>query len=230
MNTQEGISRLQIKIMPYVSMLLELIAWKFCDVTSVAGIVLHTIGALAAPLYCFLIVEGYLHTKKLSLYFLRLGVLAVLSQILYSLCHSENPFALNGVYACFICLLSVFLFDKIKNLPGRIVVLSIILVFAALGEMPIYGMLYALFMFRYHEEKGKRSIGMVVTAVFTGALLFLLNGGVMQALMQIAAILSIPIVLQYNENKGEISQKLQWCFYALYPLTLGVVFIIDRFV
>ena len=67
MNTQEGISRLQIKIMAYVSMLLELIAWKFCDVTSVAGIVLHTIGALAAPLYCFLIVEY----KKVILIFFK---------------------------------------------------------------------------------------------------------------------------------------------------------------
>ena len=40
------------------------------------GIIFRYIGRLSLPLFCFLIVEGVLHTKKFGNYLLRLGILA----------------------------------------------------------------------------------------------------------------------------------------------------------
>ena len=44
---------------------------------------LRVIGRLAFPLYCFLIAEGIAHTGNAGKYFLRLGIMAVLSEPIY---------------------------------------------------------------------------------------------------------------------------------------------------
>lgn len=44
---------------------------------------LRVIGRLAFPIYCFLITEGIAHTGSPGRYFLRLGIMAVISEPIY---------------------------------------------------------------------------------------------------------------------------------------------------
>lgn len=79
------------------------------------------IGRLAFPIFAFQISEGFVHTKNIKKYFLRLGIFAVLSQIPFSLFHStfSNEFSLNVFFTLFLGLLSIFLYDKIPYKPVR---------------------------------------------------------------------------------------------------------------
>lgn len=46
-------------------------------------IIFRVIGRISFPIYAFLIAEGYMKTKNIKGYMTRLGVLALLSQILF---------------------------------------------------------------------------------------------------------------------------------------------------
>ena len=55
------------------------------------------IGRLSFPIFAFQISEGYIHTKNLKKYFLRLFLFALVSQIPFMLFHSiiSRDFSLN---------------------------------------------------------------------------------------------------------------------------------------
>lgn len=46
-----------------------------------ADFILQMIGSLAFPLFCFLLVEGFMHSSSLKKYAASLGILAVVSEI-----------------------------------------------------------------------------------------------------------------------------------------------------
>ena len=68
------------------------------DVINVLISIFRGVGQIALPIFCFLIVEGVLHTKNIQKYFLRLGVLALI--ILAGIVISENiPFFKDNGYS-----------------------------------------------------------------------------------------------------------------------------------
>ena len=50
-----------------------------------ADFILQMIGSLAFPLFCFLLVEGFMHSSSLKKYAASLGILAVVSEIPFDL-------------------------------------------------------------------------------------------------------------------------------------------------
>ena len=81
------------------------------------------IGRLAFPIFAFQISEGYLHTKNLKKYFLRLIIIAIVSQIPYSLFLStySNDYTSPNIFFTLISgLLSITIYDKLKEKDKKI--------------------------------------------------------------------------------------------------------------
>ena len=79
---------------------------------------LRIIGRLAFPIFAFLLVNGYRHTKNLNKYILRLGIFALLSEIPFDLFLSHKAFNFNKqniFFTLFLGLVMISLIDILKE-------------------------------------------------------------------------------------------------------------------
>ena len=70
-----------LKIVALATMTVDHIGWLLSDLIGYnywLVVVCRIIGRIALPLFCFMIAEGVIHTKKPGNYFLRLGIMATL--------------------------------------------------------------------------------------------------------------------------------------------------------
>ena len=89
----------QLKIIACASMLADHICYVLFPYAKAAEIIRATAGRIAFPIYCFLLVEGFLHTKNRIFYCLRLAVLRLFPK--FSLTRlSLNPLSTPGTRTC----------------------------------------------------------------------------------------------------------------------------------
>ena len=105
-------SALLLRIIACVAMLIDHIglAWNINE--------LRIIGRLAFPIFAFLLVNGYRHTKNLNKYILRLGIFALLSEVPYDLFLSRRAFNFgrqNVFFTLFLGLVMIALIDILKE-------------------------------------------------------------------------------------------------------------------
>lgn len=87
-----GFSSFALKIIAMATMAIDHLGvsisslWGITSSNSVFYYLCRYIGRIAMPLYCFMIVEGVLHTKNYKKYALRLGIMAVLISAFLAIC------------------------------------------------------------------------------------------------------------------------------------------------
>ena len=95
-----GLSGFGLKIIAILAMLLDHIGASLYP----SSIWLRAVGRLAFPIFAFLICEGFIYTRSVKRYAMRLGVFAIFSEIPYNLLHSDHFFDL-GAQNIFLTLL-----------------------------------------------------------------------------------------------------------------------------
>lgn len=93
------ISSFVIKLIAIVTMTIDhigVIVEGFWPSLGAFVLVCRYIGRLALPLFCFMIVEGVLHTKNIKKYTLRLGIMALIISIILCVCQYVGEL---GLYA-----------------------------------------------------------------------------------------------------------------------------------
>lgn len=246
----KGISfnRNQIKYLVIVAMLIDHIAWAFVPTQSILGQVMHFIGRLTGPTMAYFVVEGYLHTRNIKKYAVRLGVFALLSWLPFTLFEfgvlpiiihtgkivggisfylptvdmSVSVYPLFGVvYTLFLSLLAVWLWDK-GQCPKWCKILGItgLCILSVCGDWPIFDIMYALFFFIFHERTKEKWISFSITTIFA----FIFGGFSIWGLYQLG-IFMVPFLIQfcYNGEAGSKKPVHKWFFYIFYPAHLFVL-------
>ena len=92
-----------LKVIAFITMAIDHIGYLFFP----EEIIFRIIGRIAFPIFAYCVVLGYLHTKNLKKYFLRLLVFSLVSQLPYMLCfypeslgiYPENEIIIQSVSA-----------------------------------------------------------------------------------------------------------------------------------
>lgn len=85
----KGLSGSALKVIALVSMTLDHIACYLMD-KSIAYDAMRTVGRMAFPIFAFLLVEGYTHTRSVRKYALSLFSFALVSDIPWWLLNHDN--------------------------------------------------------------------------------------------------------------------------------------------
>ena len=193
---------------------------------------LRAVGRLSFPIFAFLLTEGYVYTKSFTKYFLRLLVLALISEVIYDYVFFGS-FVYRGANNIFFTLalglLTLWLLDKSKCLIKRyfkdkidlfiilpITYLLILVIMGLMGEFLnfSYGMLGILVISFFYLFKD--NFALVVISVSLSTLI--LGEG-----MQYFSLFSLILIYFYNQKLGKKSKLFFYLYYPLHILVLGVI-------
>lgn len=197
---------------------------------SIIYLSMRMIGRIAFPIYCFLMVEGFLRTHNQWRYAARIAVFALLSEIPFDLAFCSSLYTLEyqnvfftllfGLLALiFMSLLgnrSAGLDSQTQHLLGKRAFLRFAQVVVVIGFAIIakvlntdYGAFGVLAIVLLYVSSKKKS-----TQIMTGIILFLWE--------MTASFAFLPIAF-YNGKRGI---KIKYLFYVFYPLHLLILYMI----
>jgi len=228
-----------VKIIAIIAMTIDHIALilfpRFCMDLPVLG--MHIIGRLTAPIMMFLIVEGYYHTKDLKKYLLRLFILAIISHFAYAIAFDkdflpfhESFFDQTSVIWAFlmgILGLTIYKTETINKWIKHLLVFIIVwLAFPADWSSPAT---LAILYMGINKDSFKKQMMSLVVCIALYSLIYCIFLDRIYGLIQMLIILSIPILYQYNGQRGTW-KGMKWFFYIYYPAHLIVLGTIRIFI
>lgn len=215
-----------LKIIALISMLFDHLGYTIFNSFSF----MNYIGRLSFPIFAFCLTEGYIHTKNLNKYFFRLGLFAVISQIPYMLFEStfSNNFNLNILFTLLLGLLSITLFNKIKNkvLGYIIVILCAIIAQFFYFDYGWFGIATIFVFYIFKNKKSYMNMFFIIITFINYYFQFMQTSRYEYLLIILFACLSLIPINLYNGKKGKDSRYL---LYIFYPLHLMVLYLIKYF-
>ena len=218
---------------------------------------LRIIGRLAFPIFCFLIVEGFTHSRSVPKYLMRLGIFAVVSEIPFNLAFQKSVIhagSVNVFVTLFLGLLGLYLFDKVshwKALPEPLAYAAAVLpvALACLAAHKLgsdYGRYGVMLIFIFYLFRDNRTGAMLAFFLCTE-----LRYGLCCISTDKLSEVTVWLSLFESGDKtwyigGSIQQfcilaaipialysgekgsgRLKWVFYAFYPVHLLVLWLIS---
>lgn len=180
------------------------------------------IGRLAFPIFCFLLVEGFIHTSNTKKYLLRLSLFALIAEVPYDLAFSHQFIDLKSQNVFFTLLIGLIVIIGLKKIQVQSLtsgLLAVIIVGAGIFcaewlRTDYAGWIGVLLITSFYLLRDERLIKSIV-----GALILLQNSF-------FGLIAFVPIYF-YNGQRGK---QWKYFFYWFYPIHLLVLYGIQKYV
>lgn len=169
------------------------------------------LGAIAFPIFCFLVAEGFLHTRDRLRYGRQMLWFALLSEIPYNLAHYQTGFSLrlqNVMFTLACAILTMLLISKAEErwaeqkamrwgMTVAAVAAGMVMAFLIRGEYVFLGPLAAALVYLLRNRGRLRIAGLAPLLIVSPW-----------------TVLAVPFLLCYNGQRGKGSK---WFFYLFYP-------------
>ena len=179
------------------------------------------IGRLAFPIYCFLLVEGAVHTRNMKKYILRMGIFALISEVPFDLAFYHRLVYTghqNVFFTLGLGLLAIwFLEHPIEQLDIPDVLYKLLVIIAAglIAEFfnTDYGFtgiaVICVFYYLREQPQLKYPIAVILLAAMGG--------------VEVYAVLALIPILLYNGQRGRQTKATQYGFCIFYPAHLLLI-------
>lgn len=197
-------STFQIKVLAVILMVIDHVGFFLFPGEQIFRI----IGRLSFPLFAFLITTGYVHTRDVKKYLLRLFIFA-------NMIHIPSFFMsipLNIFYTLSFGLLSIMIYESKQHWAVKILLgIALIGVVEFAGaDYGLYGVLLIFVIYLFKSNIPYLFLSMSILSVsFYG-----FNG------IQLFSVLAIPIMAIYNNEQGP---KWKVFFYLFYPVHIVIL-------
>ena len=182
--------------------------------------ILNVIGRIAFPIFAFTLNEGYVHTRSLKKYLLRLFIFAVSIQMPSILFGYDYP--MNIFFTLFLGLLSIYIFNlKKMNVILKIILIGFILFFSQKFKLDygMYGILVIINFNIFRNNKFKILMNFLVLNIYNVIFpkVFDLPD------TQLFSLISLVFIFMYNGEKG---RSMKYFFYLFYPIHFFILEVI----
>jgi hypothetical protein len=175
------------------------------------------VGRLAFPIYCFLLVEGFVHTSSVKKYLIRLGIFAIISEIPFNLLLYQSVTGIghqNVFFTLFIGLLTMQLYSRLQGLgiretAGRwcTLIAGCVIAECLRTDYGAYGILMIFAIYIYREKHIYRDFMLALLAIVEPS--------------ERMALLSLVPITFYNGKRGA---QIKWLGYFFYPVHLLLLY------
>lgn len=184
------------------------------------------VGRVAFPLYCFLLVQGFMHTRSVRRYGRRLLLFALLSEVPFDLLifgRLSSPMEQNVLFSLLFGLMALYACRALSTRPMQAWIVCITLATSAMALRLSFGWLsVALCLSFYYTRESRLHTALVaggVLLLYTSSL-FLSGVTLSWVLTSLCAPLSLVPILLYSGKPGPRVPWLSFLFYAAYPAHL----------
>lgn len=210
-----------LKMIAIITMTIDHIGYILIPTDTTTYMIFRCIGRIAFPIFCFLIVEGFHHTKSPINYLIRLLIFALISEIPFDMAFFNKTFDLghqNVFFTLAIGLACLFCLEEMKTKKWFsifFVLLFVISYYINCDYGPGGVLLICMFYFT-GNQKDKFFMQFILAAL----IFYLLYG-----LPELFGLIAILLIFFYNGKRGY--NKAQWLFYIYYPLHLLILHFIS---
>ncbi len=228
----KGLSGSQIKLIAVISMLIDHIGATIIEVGILRSGYLEpelrtlwiniyfatrTIGRMAFPIYCFLLVEGFQHTKNWKKYALRLGMFALISEIPFNLMIEQKLIYMESQNVFFTLFLGVILLGMMQKINNQVLQLFLVAGICALAIVlrTDYSYWGIILICIYYNLRNNRKL-----QVFAGYIWqqFSVN----HILYKLGLVAGFACLMLYNGERGK--NRFPLFFYWFYPIHMLVLY------
>ena len=223
-----------LKYIAVIAMIIDHCALVFVGTGKPLGVAMRLVGRLTAPIMCYFLVEGYMHTRSKKKYGKRLFAFALISQIpfIFLVAGYFWVMKLNMIFTLFFCFMILLCLEKIDSIPLKVICIL------GLGYMCYYcdwgtvAPLWVLVFYIFRDDKKKMVIFYLIACAFwvVRCCSVAVSGGSewYSVWWQAGSVLALPVIYSYNGEGGKPSKFSKWFFYWFYPVHLLVLGIIYR--
>lgn len=238
-----------LKLIAIAAMTVDHVAWMLFPgyAREALPLVMHIIGRLTCPIMCYFIAEGYHYTRSVRRYAARLFIFAFISHFAYIFASGDYvdawsfvPFSRGSVFnqtgvmwslAWGLVMLCINDAERLQTWAKTLLVLLICFV-----AFPAdWSCIASLCVLSIGANRGNahRQITWCVFYVSIYAAVYALALDPLYGLLQLCAVLSVPLLGLYNGRRGadpKLNRIMKWGFYVYYPLHLTIIGLLREFV